>query len=46
MNKLGVKSLQKIYRDKEDGSIAHIGYIGAGEWFTIYEVNEWRGKVK
>lgn len=34
----------KMYVDKKDGTTKHIGYIVAGEWFTIYEVHAWEGK--
>lgn len=33
---------EKIYRDTPTGRV-HVGYIVAGEWFTVYEVTEWHG---
>ena len=43
MARLGRKSARKMYIDRADGSGAHVGYIVAGEWFTVYEVHEWTG---
>lgn len=43
MDKLGSKHCEKIYIDAENGTAKHIGYIIGREWFTIYEVCEWRG---
>jgi hypothetical protein len=45
LEKMGRRSARKIYRDKQDGTAVHVGYIVAGEWFTVYEVREWNGKV-
>ena len=37
------KHASKMYVDTKDGEAKHIGYIVAGEWFTVYEVHEWNG---
>ena len=42
---LGRKSARKVYVDRKDGSTAHIGYIVASEWYTIYTVCDWQGKL-
>jgi hypothetical protein len=32
------KSARKMYVDKKNGSSAHIGWIVAGHWFTVFHV--------
>ena len=41
MEYFGVKHADKMFIDtrKEEGK--HIGYVIAGHWFRIYEINEW-----
>ena len=43
--KLDRKHVSKIYRDKVDGSIVHVGYIIAGLWLTLYKVEPWEEGV-
>lgn len=45
--KLGInaKSLQKMYVDRADGTASHVGYIGGGDWWRLYVVTPWEGKV-
>ena len=31
------KHAAKMYRDKKDGSVVHVGYVVAGKWFTLYQ---------
>ena len=38
LNRLGYKKADKMYVDKKDGSIAHIGYVIGRNWITLYEV--------
>jgi len=38
---LGVKSAQRIYRDKKDVRTVHVGYVVGGSWWTFYEVTPW-----
>lgn len=45
MAKCGRQHCAKMYVDTKAGLTKHIGYIVAGEWFTVYEVHEWIGKV-
>ena len=45
LNQLGRKHAAKMYVDKKDGSIAHIGYVIAGLWLTVYEVKRWERKA-
>ena len=35
----------KMYVDKKDGTIVHIGYIIGGLWLTLYEVKRFEKKV-
>jgi hypothetical protein len=35
---LGYKKADKMYVDKKDGSIAHIGYVVGRNWITLYEI--------
>jgi hypothetical protein len=35
---LGRKHAQRIFRDKKDGSMVHVGYHIAGSWWTLYEL--------
>ena len=41
LEKLGYKSAVKMYIDKKDGSVKHIGYIIGGLWLTLYNVSSW-----
>ena len=38
LKKLGRKHASKMYRDKKDGSVVHVGYVIAGLWLELYEV--------
>ncbi len=38
---LGRSSAAKMYQDKKDGRIVHVGYIVGGLWWTFYEVTPW-----
>jgi hypothetical protein len=38
---LGRKHADKMYRDKTDGSIHHVGYVIGGLWLEVYEVKPW-----
>jgi hypothetical protein len=38
MEKLGYKSADKMYVDKKDSSIAHVGYIVGGYWINLFKV--------
>lgn len=49
LRELGATAAHKIYAEKmyvdtKSGKTKHIGYIVRGQWFTLYEVHEWRGK--
>jgi hypothetical protein len=42
--KCGRRHADKMYVDNAStGEARHIGYIVAGEWFTVYEVHSWEG---
>lgn len=45
LDKLGRSRAEKMYVDKVDGSFAHIGYIVAGSWYTIYKLEAWEGRI-
>jgi len=38
----GRKSTNKIYCDTKDGGHRHVGYVVAGHWCQVYEVQQWR----
>lgn len=38
LEKLGYKSASKIYQDKKNGTVAHVGYIVGGMWYSLYEI--------
>jgi hypothetical protein len=40
---LGRQHASKMYCDTLTGESKHIGYVIAGQWLTIYRVNEWEG---
>ena len=29
---------RKMYQDKKDGTMVHVGYIVGKQWFTLYKV--------
>lgn len=41
LSKLGASHAAKMYV----GDGEHVGYIVNGEWFNVYEVHSWVGKV-
>lgn len=45
LERLGRKHASKMYQDLKDGSTAHIGYIIAGLWLTLYRVEPYRKTV-
>ena len=34
---MGGKKVSKIYRDKTDGSLVHVGYVVGKHWLTAYQ---------
>ena len=32
------KHVSKMYHDKNDGSVVHVGYVIGQHWLTLYEV--------
>ena len=38
IDKAGGRSARKMYVDDKEGNAHHIGYIVAGEWWTLYVV--------
>ena len=45
LKRLGRKSAEKMYLDKDDGSSVHVGYIVGDSWFTLYEVTPFEAKA-
>jgi hypothetical protein len=44
METLGNSHVDKMYRDKDNGSYVHVGYIIGGLWITLYEVTPFERK--
>ncbi len=38
INRIGSKHVSKMYHDKNDGSVVHVGYVIGQHWCTLYEV--------
>lgn len=38
LERLNAKRADKIYVDDTNGQAAHVGYIIAGVWYTLYQV--------
>ena len=41
LERLGYRHAEKMYVDKTDGSIAHVGYVIGGLWLRLYKVQPW-----
>lgn len=39
LERLDRKRASKMYMDKTDGRVLHIGWVIAGHWLTVFEVN-------
>jgi len=39
LEKLGYKNASKMYVDKKDGTVLHIGYIIGNLWITLYKLD-------
>jgi len=35
----GKKNAHKMYVEKKDGSVYHVGYVIGQHWFTLYDVS-------
>jgi hypothetical protein len=42
--RLGRSHVDRMYQDKKDGSVVHVGYIIGGLWLTLYRVEPWEVK--
>jgi len=42
LEQLYATNAAKMYVDKADGSIEHVGYIIKGHWINIYEIHSWK----
>ena len=45
LERMGASRCEKMYMDDNEGKSFHVGYIVAGEWFSIYEVIPMRKAV-
>jgi hypothetical protein len=45
LNRLGYKNARKMYVDKKDGTIKHIGYVVGSHWVTLYNLTPWEKEV-
>ncbi len=41
LEQLGRCHAAKMYVDRKDGSVRHVGYIIAGLWINVHEVHTW-----
>ena len=41
LDQLNRKHADRMFRDKKTGPPKHIGYIVAGRWITLYNVEPW-----
>ncbi len=44
VERTGCQHVSKMYRDKEDGTVDHVGYVVGPHWFALYEVIPFRGR--
>jgi hypothetical protein len=40
----GTSHVDKMYVDRKDGGVSHIGYIIAGNWIQLYMVEPWENR--
>ena len=45
INYFGNTNIKKIYRDGENGCPVHIGYVINNQWFRLYKLEEFHGKI-
>ena len=36
MQRIGIKHVERMYIDKNDGTTAHVGYVIGGCWISLY----------
>ena len=41
--RLNRKHAERMYVDAPNGKIEHVGYVIAGEWLRVYQVQPWYG---
>ena len=46
MDRLGRSSASKMYVDGKDGIAIHVGYVIAGLWITLYNIEPWAIKTE
>lgn len=44
IDKIGSKSVSKMYVDKKSGGTKHVGYVVGRHWVSVYKVSEWKGE--
>ena len=42
MERIGVKHVDRMYRDTKGGGTVHVGYVIGGLWITLYKVEPFR----
>lgn len=45
LERLDRKHADRIYVDKRDGRSVHVGWIVAGQWWTVYRVERMEGEA-
>jgi hypothetical protein len=45
MKRIGCRHVSKMYHDRKDASVIHVGYVVGQHWCTLYEVKPYEGKV-
>ena len=45
MERIGCRHVSKMYHDRNDGSVIHVGYVVGQRWCTLYEVKPYEGRV-
>jgi len=36
------KHAERIFVNRRDGTIEHVGYVVGGEWFSLYRLADWK----
>lgn len=46
IERIGNRHVSKMYQDRKDGSVVHVGYVIGQHWLTLYEVNPFERSEK
>ena len=44
LRRLSYKKAEKMYQDKKDGSIVHVGYIVGRHWISLFKIQPFEVK--